>query len=438
MKPFLPVLNAFIEDTCVLMVIAYLLARGRMLTLLFAERAIEQRALILGVVLGLVGLTETIFPGLRSPYVLHTLIITFATLIGGLRVGLIATCTVLLGVAALGTTPGVVETALTLSASCLLAEAVRRLFGTRYTLLRGMTAGVCAQSGVVALHQLPLAGFHPSHAVAHALVAVPANGFGVLLLQLLLNDARTRALSDRHRLEAERAHALVAESRLSALRARVHPHFLFNALTSIAALCSLAPDRAESSILRLSQLMRRALEFDVSAPVCLSEEIEHVQGYLEIEAQRFGSRLQTAWEIDGAATAVQIPAFALQTLVENAVGHGIAPKMGPGTVRITARVNQSARRVLIAVQDDGVGLTNRRQIPSALPDSERTHGLQIVNAQLTTLYGSRARLRLFTREERGTLVAFAVPFSAPLSACPHTNGEQQKGQRKEQRKEQRQ
>ena len=450
MKPYLPVINAFIEDTCVLMVIAYLLARGRTLTLLIVESARPRRALILGVILGLVGLTEAIFPGLRSPYVLHTLIITFAALIGGLRVAVVSILTVLAGVAVLGTSPGVLETALTLTASALLADMVRLLFRARYSLLRGLTAGVCAQSGVTALHQIPFAGFHASHALPHALVAICANGFGVLLLQLLLNDARMRADSAQNRLEAERAHALAREAQLAALRARIHPHFLFNALTSIAALCSLSPDKAESSVLRLSQLMRRALEFNTSAPLCLSEEIEYTRGYLEIESHRFGSRLQILWQIDPAAAHVQIPVFALQTLVENAVGHGIAPKMGTGRIRIVARARP--RHVLIAVQDDGVGMTRRletktkrqqtasaqyRPEPAQAPHrnspageaenaqsgqaggENRAHGLEIVNAQLTLLYGARARLRVFSREDQGTLAAFAVPLPIAAPPCLH-------------------
>ena len=283
----------------------------------------------------------------------------------------------------------------------------------------------------MALHRITFgvaAGLHSTHVAASALAAIPANGFGVLLLQLLLNDARMRADSERHRLEAERAQALVAESQLVALRARVHPHFLFNALTSIAALCSLAPERAESSVLRLSQLMRRALEANSSAPLPLSEEIEYVRGYLEIEAHRFGSRLHITWDIAPAAETVLLPAFALQTLVENGVGHGIAPRMGPGHIHIAARLH--ANRVLIAVRDDGVGMkteqgegreeTRREELsrrdasglnePQNWEANKRLHGLQLANAQLVLLYGKRARLRLFSREDQGTLAAFAVPL----------------------------
>ena len=148
----------------------------------------------------------------------------------------------------------------------------------------------------------------------------------MLILQFVINEAQTRANSERHRLEAERSHALVMEAQLVALRARMHPHFLFNTLTSIAALCGLAPAQAEAATLRLSQLMRRALEADPSAPVCLVDEIEFVRGYLEIEQHRLGKRLRATWAVDANVNDVKVPAFSLQTLVENAISTESRPK----------------------------------------------------------------------------------------------------------------
>jgi LytS/YehU family sensor histidine kinase len=407
MTSYIPVINAFIEDTCVLMVIAYLLARGRLLAFLSQSPAERRRPLLPGLLLGMVGLTEVIFPGARAPYVTHTLCITFATLLGGLRAGLVAAATVLLGVAVLGTTPGVLETALILIASALVAGAVRHLFGERLSLLRGLTAGASAQASVLMLYQVPVRIQLPSYTLAHGLASVLANGFGVMLLQFILNDARTRADSERHRLEARRAQALVAEAQLTALRARVHPHFLFNALNSIAALYGLAPDKAQTATLRLSQLMRRALETSQDTPVSFAEELAFVRDYLEIEQYRLGDRLKISWEIDPAACDTLVPAFALQTLVENAVSHGVTPKMEPGQLRIVARL--AARWTLIAVRDDGVGIDRQACAEARCSGVEPQHGLQIVTQQLALLYGSAARLRLFSRPDAGTLVAFAVP-----------------------------
>jgi hypothetical protein len=401
------VLNAFIEDTCVLTVIAYLLARGRMLTLLFLNRRDRRSDLYLGMILGLVGLTEIIFPGARYPYVTHTLIITFATLIGGLRVGLIAAMTVVAGVCILHPTSPLFETTLALFAGAFISEGVRRVFGAHWHLLRGLIAGMCVQAGVVVMYQVLPWPMHASYVLPHALVSIPANGFGVILLQLVLTEAQIRTNSERHRLEAERAQVLVAEAQLTALRARVHPHFLFNALTSVAALCAVAPARAEAAVLRLSQLMRRALEFNQATPICLAEEIEHVQGYLEIEQLRLGARLQVIWEMNAPSTLILIPAFTLQTLVENAVSHGIASKMEPGKIRIV--VYSRPRHTLIAVVDDGVGMTPQVRRSALAADGRSEHGLQIATQQLILFYGRSARIRLFSRPDVGTLAAFAIP-----------------------------
>jgi hypothetical protein len=403
------VVNAFIEDTCVLVAVAYLLARGRMLSSLFREHLPRWTAAYLGVVLGLVGLTEVAFPGARLPYATHTLIVTFAVLVGGLWVGLIAAAVVALGALILRSPAEAMGMTLAVFGSVLVAEAVRRALRVRHRLAVGFVAGLLSQSCTVLIRLLLANSRHFGYPFQARLQTIPANGFGVMLLLLVVNDARIRASSERHRAEAERAHALVAEAELNALRARVHPHFLFNALTSIAALCLEAPVRAEAAIVQLGQLMRRVLETRATVPLSLSEELEQVRSYLEIEQLRLGGRLCVTWKIDAGCEQLLIPPFAVQTLVENAVQHGIAPKLEPGEITITVR--RYRRHTLIAVMDDGAGMTaesRRRALGGA---GDRLHGLQILTQQLTLLYDHRARLRLFSRADLGTISAFVVPRS---------------------------
>ncbi len=97
MKYHFPILNAFIEDTCVIAVIAYLLARGRMLGLLYGDRPSRSRSIAMGLVFGVIGLSEIVFPGDRAPYVVHTLLVSFATTVGGFTVGLTAASTITIG-----------------------------------------------------------------------------------------------------------------------------------------------------------------------------------------------------------------------------------------------------------------------------------------------------------------------------------------------------
>jgi signal transduction histidine kinase len=429
--------NAFIEDTCVLVAVAYLLARGRVLSLLFRQRLPLWKTAYLGAVLGLVGLTEVAFPGARLPYATHTLIVTFAVLAGGLGVGLISAAVVTLGAFILrppqSTAGMMVETfgsalaaeavhrsavgmMVGMFASALAAEAVHRIFRARRRLLAGFVAGLLTQSCTVLVQFLLAAPLPAPNLVFARLQTILANGFGVMLLMLVVNDAQLRADSERHRAEAERAHALVAEAQLNALRARVHPHFLFNTLTSIAALCLDAPARAEAAIVRLGQIMRRVLEADPTVPLCLGEEIEHVRSYLEIEQLRLGGRLSVSWCIAAGCEQLRVPPFAVQTLVENAIQHGIAPKMEPGEITITVR--RYPCHTLVAVRDDGIGMPVGYRQQALAPPAERLHGLQILTQQLTLLYDQRARLRLFSRSEQGTLAVFVIPNREKLIVHP--------------------
>ncbi len=412
MNAYFSVINAFIEDSSVIVVVAYLLARGRMLRLLFAERRDLRSSLFLGLILGLIGLTEAVFPGKRQPYVADTLLVIFATLIGGLRVGMVAATVLSLGAALFEAPSADMIRLLTTFASAFFAEGIARLFPDRRQPLCGLAAGIGAQSGAAVVRFALAKALHLPFALWHAAVSVPANAFGLLLLLLVVNEARIRADSERNRTAAERAHTLVAEAQLNALRARIHPHFLFNTLTSIAALCGIAPDRAEAATLRLSQLMRRALDSNLAAPLGLEEELDYVRGYLEIEQHRFGQRLNIVWEIDPACGAAQVPGFAVQTLVENAITHGVGPQMGPGQVRVVAR--RFRDEALIAVMDDGQGMDNAARTQALQSEGEREHGLRILTQQLVLLHGPRARLRLFTRLEEGTLACFAVPLPPPL------------------------
>jgi sensor histidine kinase YesM len=163
--------------------------------------------------------------------------------------------------------------------------------------------------------------------------------------------------------------------------------------------------------------MRRVLEADASAPVCLQDEIRFVQAYLEIEQLRLGGRLRVNWQIDPACGQSLLPPFAIQTLVENAIQHGISPKSKPGMVTVTAR--RSAGHTLVAVSDDGAGMTTESRRRAMDQGSGTAHGLQILNEQLVLLYNRRARLHLFSRDDAGTMVAFVLPSLDPI---PRTGG----------------
>jgi LytS/YehU family sensor histidine kinase len=217
-------------------------------------------------------------------------------------------------------------------------------------------------------------------------------------------DIRTRlqettlALRTRE-LEKERALKLASEARLQSLESRVHPHFLFNALNSVAALIREDPERAELQIERISRFLRYALDRGASHTVTLEEELRMVRDYLEIEQTRFGSRLRFSLDSALEASGARIPPMAVQTLVENSVKYAVAPRREGGGIRVRADREFSAVRV--EIWDDGHGFD-----PAARPAG---HGLDLLEGRLNSLYGDAAGLGF--RNGRGMSVSLKIPFA---------------------------
>jgi signal transduction histidine kinase len=207
--------------------------------------------------------------------------------------------------------------------------------------------------------------------------------------------------SRQRELTTSRLEALLARAELDALRARLQPHFLFNALSSLTELVHRDADAAEQGILRLAALLRRTL--DAAEPeVLLDDELAFVSNYLEIERLRLGPRLSVAWDIEAPVRRARVPHLVLQPLVENAVRHGLAPRTSPGRVRIAARAE--ADQLILEVEDDGVGLDARSAAGSA------GLGLASTRDRLFRLYGARQCLDLTSRPGGGTLAAARLPL----------------------------
>jgi signal transduction histidine kinase len=178
-----------------------------------------------------------------------------------------------------------------------------------------------------------------------------------------------------------------AKAELAALQARINPHFFFNTLNTISALLTEDPGKADDVVQTLADLFRYTFKATHAVAVPLAEELEFVDGYLKVERARFGSRLQVEWTIDPAARGARVPGLLLQPLVENAVGHGIAPVPGGGTVRIAAKLSDG--RLVVEVIDDGVGL--RGAAETLIRDD---HGLGNVRRRIATATRGRGRLEL--------------------------------------------
>lgn len=188
-------------------------------------------------------------------------------------------------------------------------------------------------------------------------------------------------------LRAARLEAQLALAQFQALRAQLHPHFLFNALNAISALIHKDATRADRMLARLSELLRLAIDTAATPEVRLIDEIEFVKRYLEIERMRFGDRLDVRVDLSVETYDAMVPNMLLQPLVENAVRHGVAPHPGPGRVEITAA--RDGQRLGIVVRDTGAGISAKT------PNEERSGvGLRTTRERLEKLYGMAQELAL--------------------------------------------
>lgn len=206
-----------------------------------------------------------------------------------------------------------------------------------------------------------------------------------------------------------------AEAELAVLRAQINPHFLFNALNTVAALIGEQPDEAEATVEHLAGLFRDVLNASGQALVPLRDELRLVERYLNVEQARFGDALEVSIDADPEALDQPVPAFAVQTLVENAVKHGIERKRGGGRVDVTARLADGV--LLIDVTDTGAGLPpllGGDGAPEGAPSFYGV-GLSNVNQRLVQLYGPDASLQITPRDP-GARASLRIPTTHPHPA----------------------
>lgn len=218
-------------------------------------------------------------------------------------------------------------------------------------------------------------------------------------------------------LRASQLEARLAQTRLQVLQMQLHPHFLFNTLNAISALIHEDVEVADRMIARLGDLLRATLDNADFQEVPLSQELDFVRPYLEIEQARLGDRLAVRVDVDPATLDALVPNLLLQPLVENAVRHGIAPRPEGGRIEIRARRDGSSLR--LEVCDDGLGMGK--------PAGTCREGVGLTNtrARLRQLYGASQRLELANGPERGFAVRVTVPFresAEPPARVAESNG----------------
>ena len=194
----------------------------------------------------------------------------------------------------------------------------------------------------------------------------------------------------------------LTEARLHLLHAQVEPHFLYNTLASAQLLVRSDPERAESMLGHLIQYLRRSLPSAQDEMSTLGAELERALAYLEILKIRMGERLQVQVDVPEPLRATPWPAMMLQTLVENAIRHGLEPRTGGGTVWIRARATDDG--VAVTVADDGEGFNGRT--------SGTGIGLRNVRERLRLRYNGDATLSVIANFPAGVAATITVPPTA--------------------------
>jgi two-component system LytT family sensor kinase len=201
---------------------------------------------------------------------------------------------------------------------------------------------------------------------------------------------------------------LASEAELRALRAQMNPHFLFNALTTIGHLINTSPERALTTLLQLTELLRRVLRSE-NGPSTLGEELGVLRAYLEIEQARFEDRLSVEIDVPAALQGAQLPPLLVQPLVENAIKHGIAPFRRHGRLTLRARLDGKPDVLVITVEDSGPGLGG---VDEPVGRRSAGVGLRNVEERLARAYGDNASLRLTSSPGRGTIAELRLPYMA--------------------------
>ncbi|MEW6677705.1 MAG: histidine kinase [Pseudomonadota bacterium] len=243
-----------------------------------------------------------------------------------------------------------------------------------------------------------LGGWDDPRAWTVVLIGFFFGGIGGITYYLSERVQRLDAEVKQRQLQQSETERRAAEARLKLLQAQIEPHFLFNTLANVGSLIDTDPAQARRLLDRLNDWLRGALARTRSETTTLGDELDLLEHYLQILAIRFGTRLDWRIDADGAARHTPFPPMLLQPLVENAIHHGIEPKLGGGRVHIQAQVD--GQRLRIQVVDDGAGL---HETPS--PGT----GLANVTARLAALYGDGGRFSLAGNPDGGATALLEIP-----------------------------
>jgi LytS/YehU family sensor histidine kinase len=191
----------------------------------------------------------------------------------------------------------------------------------------------------------------------------------------------------------------VKELELKTIKSQLNPHFIFNALNSIRALVDENPQRARTAITELSNILRSSMQVEKVETVSMENELNIVKDYLALENIRFEERLKVQYDIDPDTLELPVPPLMLQTLVENAIKHGISRVVSGGMVRISSHLRQMQHE--ITIENTGQILEN---------NNRQGFGLQSTRQRLSLLFGSRASFDIYNKNEQTVEAKVLMPL----------------------------
>jgi two-component system LytT family sensor kinase len=232
---------------------------------------------------------------------------------------------------------------------------------------------------------------------------------GLVVIATLMSVAAPLKIWNNTRIEMnlERHQQLLLKARMDALSSQINPHFLFNTLNTVSALIRIDPDSARGVVLKLSNILRRLLrKHETFVP--LSEELQFIDDYLDIEVARFGrDNLEIVKQLGEETLEAFVPSMLLQPIVENCLKHGLAPKLGGGKIQLRTATRDG--RLHIEIEDNGVGISEEK-MPHVYVEGI---GLSNVRERLHVLYGADFNLDIQSRAGEGTVIRIDVPALVP-------------------------
>lgn len=221
----------------------------------------------------------------------------------------------------------------------------------------------------------------------------------LLILGIAFTTNSLRVLKFRE-LNELRLKASLAKSKMSLLKAQVHPHFMFNTLNTVAGLMEKDVDKAQSVLEDFSHLLRTSLRQSEQQHVSLRDELSFIRHYLAIEKVRFGDKIDVVWLIEENCLDAAIPHMLLQPLVENVINHAFP--VYQGGEQLTICVEKHEQTLSLMVEDNGCGIE---------PDKKHGVGLQTVNERVSMLFGNEGKFTIARRDEGGTRVVITLSYN---------------------------